>query len=125
MPSSADNRLFDTVAKSDFININDLKACIDFLDFTKADVANATGQAKNSIRYDDRIPAELEKRIIEIINIINMVAEFFEGSPEKTRLWFITENPMLGNISPRDMIRFGRYEKLRKFILNAKNDTRP
>ena len=26
---------------------------------------------------------------------------------------------MLGDVSPRDMIRLGRYERLRKFIINA------
>ena len=28
-------------------------------------------------------------------------------------------NPLLGDISPRDMIRLGRFERLRKFIINA------
>jgi hypothetical protein len=37
-------------------------------------------------------------------------------------LWFQTKNPLLGNISPRDMIRYGRYEKLRRFIMNALED---
>jgi hypothetical protein len=34
-------------------------------------------------------------------------------------LWFKTRNPLLGDISPRDMIRLGRFERLRKFIINA------
>ena len=29
---------------------------------------------------------------------------------------------MLGDVSPRDMIRLGRYERLRKFIINAMID---
>ncbi len=125
MQKHANKRIYSTVAKYDLLPSDNLKASIDFLDFSKADVSKATGQAKNSIRYDERVPAELEERIKQIANIINLVAEFFEGNPDKTKLWFVTENPMLGNISPRDMIRFGRYEKLRKFIINARNDTRP
>jgi hypothetical protein len=34
-------------------------------------------------------------------------------------LWFKTKNPLLGSISPRDMIRYGRYEKLRRFVMEA------
>ena len=55
----------------------------------------------------------------EIANICGLVAQFFEGNAEKTALWFKTRNPLLGDISPRDMIRFGRYEKLRRFVMEA------
>jgi hypothetical protein len=48
------------------------------------------------------------------------VAGYFEGDIEKTALWFRTPNPMLGNISPRDMIRFGRYKRLLKFVTEAR-----
>ncbi len=34
-------------------------------------------------------------------------------------LTFQVKNPALGGISPRDMIRFGRYQKLEKFVQNA------
>jgi hypothetical protein len=37
----------------------------------------------------------------------------------KTKLWLQTPNPMLGNASPRDMIRFGRYNKLLRFVTQA------
>ena len=37
----------------------------------------------------------------------------------KTKLWFQTPNPMLGNVSPRDMIRLGRYNKLVRFVTQA------
>lgn len=49
-----------------------------------------------------------------------MVAEYSEGDTEKTSLWFRTPNPMLGNISPRDMIRIGRTTRLRKFVTEAR-----
>jgi hypothetical protein len=55
----------------------------------------------------------------EIGITINMVAKFFDGDTDKTVTWFKARNPMLGDVSPRDMIRLGRFERLRKFIINA------
>ena len=55
----------------------------------------------------------------EIANIAQLVAQYFEGDTAKTALWFRTKNPLFGSISPRDMIRFGRYEKLRRFVTEA------
>ena len=42
-----------------------------------------------------------------------------DGDTDKTVLWFKARNPLLGDISPKEMIRLGRYERLRKFIINA------
>lgn len=39
---------------------------------------------------------------------------------EKAALWWTTNNPMLGNISPDDMIRFGRGDNLYRFIAAAR-----
>ncbi len=44
-----------------------------------------------------------------------LVSAFFNDK-KKTEAWFNTDNPMLGNISPRDMIRVGRGDKLLHFI---------
>ncbi len=71
------------------------------------------------VRYDERMPQILKDKLREWAILFNLVAQFFEGDPIKTALWFKTVNPMLGGISPRDMIRFGRYQKLLKFILDA------
>jgi hypothetical protein len=43
----------------------------------------------------------------------------FFNDDVKTKLWFQTPNPMLGNVSPRDMIRLGRYNKLLRFVAQA------
>jgi len=51
-----------------------------------------------------------------------MVAEAFDGDTDKTIAWFRARNLMLGDVSPRDMIRLGRYERLRKFIIHAMSD---
>jgi hypothetical protein len=48
-----------------------------------------------------------------------MVAQAFDGDIDKTVSWFRARNPLLGDVSPKDMIRLGRYERLRKFIINA------
>jgi hypothetical protein len=50
--------------------------------------------------------------------IIKLVATHFNGDKRKTALWFKMENPSLGGISPRDMIRYGRLKKLKLFIKN-------
>ena len=44
---------------------------------------------------------------------------FFEGDVAKTALWFRLPNPLLGDVSPRDMIRYGRYARLQEFVVEA------
>ncbi len=44
------------------------------------------------------------------------VQGFFNGDLDKTWLWFKTENPGLGMITPLHMIKLGRANKLEKFI---------
>ncbi len=124
----AAHNIYDTVANNDFIGVNQPKGAekvVDFLDFKKNDIAKATGLAKTSIRFDNRMPKELKTRLMEIGNIINIVVEQFNGDIKKAELWFNTKNPMLGNMSPIDMIKFGRYEKLQKFIFNARSGNLP
>jgi hypothetical protein len=91
----------------------------DFLGLKKPDVAKVAGVAPSSVRFDHKIPREVLERLEEIANICALVAQFFEGDVAKTALWFRTRNPLLGDISPRDMIRFGRYAKLRQFVMDA------
>ena len=81
--------------------------------------------SKSSVRFDNRIPRDLKERMEQVAIICNLVAEYFKGDAKKTALWFRTLNPMLGNISPRDMIRLGRYQKLQKFIVAAKTSYAP
>jgi hypothetical protein len=75
--------------------------------------------APSSVRFDRKIPKEVLARLTEIATVCELVAQYFDGDVSKTALWFSTANPLLGNVSPRDMIRFGRYEKLRGFIMEA------
>ena len=116
--------IFSNIPKEDYLSLlNKGEAysskVIDFVGFKKDDVAKATGVPLQSIRYDGRMPQILKDRVREWANLFNLVAQFFDGDVIKTALWLKTSNPMLGNISPRDMIRFGRYQKLLKFVLHA------
>ena len=128
--SALSHDIFSNIPKEDYLSLlnkGEAKASkvIDFVGFKKDDVAKATGVPQSSIRYDERMPQILKDRLREWANLLNLVAQFFEGDVAKTTLWFKTSNPILGNIAPRDMIRFGRYQKLLKFILSALSATSP
>ncbi len=114
--------LFANIPQSDFLGFSKngeirSKKVIEFLELNKNDVSVATGVPVSSIRYDkDRISKELKERIQEIANICQLVAQFFKGDAHKTAQWFWLPNPACGEISPRDLIRFGRYKKLLKMV---------
>lgn len=116
--------IFNTVPNRDFLSLYhgdriDYKKVTDLLDFNKKELARVTGVPIDSIRFDQKMPKELTERLREWAIVLQLVAQFFEGDKNKTVLWFRIPNPLLGNITPRDMIRFGRFKKLLKFIQNA------
>ena len=116
--------LFDTVPQKDYLalfhqNQPKYQDVVEFLKFKSKDVSTATGVPLSSVRYDDKMPSELQDRIREWAVLLNLVASYFKGDAQKTVLWFTVPNPMLGNVPPRDMIRFGRYKKLLSFVMNA------
>lgn len=123
------NALFDTVPK-DFLSLfptggTDYHRVVELLDFKKKDVARASNIAVHSVRYDPpRMPRELQERVTEWAVALNLVAQFFRDE-QKTVLWFKTPNPLLGDMTPRDMIRIGRFRKLRRFIQNALSENQP
>lgn len=62
------------------------------------------------------------KKVGPVINIIQdtlevsrRLHEFFQDE-EKVTVWLNTENPLLGDMAPIEMIFQGRTEKLLKFI---------
>ena len=115
--------LFDTVPE-DFLQFGhgsgfDAKKAATFLNLKNADVGRIASVAPTSVRYDDNIPEQVRVRLEEIAATINLVAKQFNGDSEKTVAWFQARNPLLGDVSPRDMIRLGRYERLRRFIIQA------
>lgn len=90
-----------------------------FLSLKKEEVSRIADVSPKSVRFDDAMPEPVRERLQEIAITINLVAKVFGGDVDKTVTWFTTRNPLLGDISPRDMIRLGRFERLRKFILLA------
>ena len=100
--------------------IPDYKRIADLVQLSKADLSKLAGVAKSSVRFDASIPVPVAERLRELANIANLVAEYFDGDLQKVGLWFELQNPMLGNISPRNMIRGGRYKRLLNFVLDAR-----
>jgi hypothetical protein len=113
------------IARQDLLHLYrggrpDYKRIADFAKLSKADLGKLAGVAKSSVRYDANIPEPVAERLREIANIANLIAEFFAGDAEKVGLWFELPNPVLGNISPRQMIRIGRYKRLLNFVVDAR-----
>ena len=100
----------------------DYKRIADLIKLSKADLGKISQVAKSSVRFDANIPEPVAERLREIANTANLVAEFFAGDVQRVGLWFEIANPMLGNISPRDMIRIGRLNRLLKFVMTAREE---
>ena len=129
MPTLTED-IFATVPKKDYLSFFEddkprYNRVIDFLEFKKEDISKATDVPLASVRYDEKIPRELHERIREWAILLNLVAGHFKGDAHRTALWFTIPNPLLGSVTPRDMIRFGRYRKLFKFIINALAENKP
>ena len=119
-------QLYKNIPESDFLNFKgddgtDYKKVVDFLKLDTNALSKIGGVSKKSIRFDTKIPTDLKERLEQIAIICSLVAEYFKGDPHKTYQWFTIPNPTLGNVSPRDMIRLGRYNKLLKFVVEARN----
>lgn len=129
MDSFPPSTLFGSVPDRDVFGIfqenlvPDSKKIADLLDYKKRDVARAVNVGEKSIRFDERMPKEVQDRIREWGVALNLVADHFQDK-DKTVLWFRTPNPMLGDVSPRDMIRMGRFKKLLRFIQTALQENR-
>ncbi len=115
--------------KEDYLNIFETGTpnyhkVIEILGFQNKEVAKAASVPPDSVRYDKKMPKDLEDRITEWAIAISAVGRYFKDI-SKTQLWFKIPNPLLGNVAPRDMIRVGRFAKLYRFIQNAlKENTR-
>jgi len=94
-------------------------AVVRFLRFSKADVARIALVSPASVRFDRKIPAPVLERLAQIAIVCGHVAQHFDGNAPRTAAWFMTGNAHLGDLSPRDMILRGRYEALRRFVMQA------
>jgi predicted nucleotidyltransferase len=125
--SATQSQLFDTIPQRDYLELSpdghlDPQRVVRFLELSKADVARISGVSLASVRFDRKIPNDVLDRLTQIATVCGLVAQFFEGDRTKTALWFKTQNPLLGNLSPRDLIRQGRIDRLRRFVLAALAD---
>jgi hypothetical protein len=116
--------LFFTVPAHDHLGfwanqVLDAQRVAKFLSFDKREVARIADVSPASVRWDHKIPREVLDLLTEVAVICSLVAQFFHGDATKTQLWFQTKNPLLGNISPRDMVRYGRHEKLRRIVMDS------
>lgn len=122
-PSQAEFGLFDTIPE-DLLKFGhgdafSPKKTAQFLSLKNADVGRIAAVSEASVRWDGKLPESVRDRMEEIASIANMVAKQFGGDPAKTAAWFRAKNPLLGDISPRDMVRLGRHARLRRFIIQA------
>ncbi len=120
--------VFDSIPREDRFDLfhgsrPDYEKVVGFLDFRKEDVAKATNVPESSVRYDNKMPRELQDRMLEWAVAIHLVSEHF-GDFDRAMLWFRVPNPLLGGISPRDMIRIGRFKKLLRFVHTALEENR-
>ena len=123
MSGSQAASLFSSVPQEDYFHIfdkgePDAKKVIDFLKYKKEDVSRAANVPVSSVRYDEKMPSELRERLVEWATAINLVGSYFKDE-NKTMLWFQIPNPQLSGMSPRDMIRVGRFKKLLRFVQTA------
>lgn len=96
----------------------DGKKTVQFLRYKKEDVSSAADVPLRSVRYDQEMPIEMREQLIQWATAINLVGNFF-GDGDKGLLWFQIPNPLLGNLTPRNMIRVGRFKKLFRLIKAA------
>ncbi len=122
------DNLLNTVPVHDYLHLlegNTPKKVADFLELNRNDISKAMKMDKEQVHLDDHITHDLKRRFYEIANTCELMAGYFQGDIKKTGLWFKIKNPALGGISPRDMIRYGRYKKLELFIRNSLEGIHP
>jgi hypothetical protein len=120
--------LFSTVAAHDYLQFWQAgrfhpQRVVKFLKLSKEEIAQLAGISVSSVRFDRKAPRDLIERLMDVAATCSLVAQFFEGNAIKTALWFKTANPTMGNVSPCDMIRSGRHDDLRAFVLEALSAT--
>lgn len=95
-----------------------------FLSLKKEELARISAVSPKSVRFDGAMPDPVRERLQDIAISINWVAKVFGGDMDKTVAWFQARNPLLDDMSPKDMIRLGQFERLRKLILAALQEGR-
>ena len=61
----------------------------------------------------------MENEYDEMHEIVSLIQEHMKWSLDEALLWMDTPNPLLGNVSPMEMIEVGRGYKVMKFVKTA------
>ena len=101
-----------------------VKRIADIMNLERKEIARATRVDVKKVRLDDKLPKEVVEWFAVWGTALNLVGDFFKDN-KKTALWFKTANPMLGSVSPRDMILSGRGKSLLEFIQTALAENPP
>lgn len=101
------------------VDTADAAAVLLFLPFMKEEISRALDVPMAKVKYGRSMPPLMRRWVHELGFIYEMVADFFKGDTLKTKRWLKAKNPMLGGLSARDMICFGRHKKLMQFVMNA------
>lgn len=127
--------LFDTLPENSSPFWDDQSECLDYQKIAnnlidvrdkKEKISRITGVSKSSVRYDDKMPAEVKDFLHYTVSIFHMVYTHFNNDFQKTKLWFELPNPLIGEgIAPRDMIYIGRHQKLFQIVASAIQGERP
>lgn len=111
-------------------NPGDISICIDCgetskfdekMKLIKVDVSTLDLQMAREINIM-QVSLQQTKRTF---HLYKKVLDFFQGNEEKTKAWFSYKNPLLGGVSPADMINNGREKKLELFITNSLQEIFP
>ena len=48
--------------------------------------------------------------------VFTLVLEYFHGARDRAELWMTSKNPLLGDVTPDDMIAMGRGQKVLRWV---------
>ena len=72
--------------------------------------------SKEEIEDLEYIALEVFNYFVENAGLGSYRDTIYPKALKKTVLWFLAENPHLGNVSPAFMVKFGRVKKLREWV---------
>lgn len=118
------NLILDTMPKNLsglFTNTGEVeieKTC-EFLKISRRELAEAFNLSSEQLR-PERISSTTAERLKELAGIIEYLFELFDGDKNKAKFWLNTPNLNFGGTSPRNLILKGRFNKVLKFVVSAK-----
>jgi hypothetical protein len=119
------HNLMMTVPKSNnYSNLQDnetLKLVAQDLELSNEDLAREIAVRVSSIRWDENMPQKLKQRLKDYALISDHILKYFDGDKVRTAHWFKIPNPLLGGLTPRQMISLGNGIKLQEMIVNQFN----